>query len=741
MAKHITDPANPNYGFGTEFDYAVWTAGTQLDLVNVPWNNDYRDVVKFDTSAALDTYIDSLSPAGIRLNQVSYVKPGTPVRINIPHNKLIKYNYIRVSNPLQPITPEDEVKNYYYFILDVNYIAPNTSEIIVQLDLWQTYVYNITLGMCYVERGHIGIANEKAFDSFGREYLTVPEGLDVGGEYQIAGARQRWVLSPTPYNQGPISRYPSHDVLVFSTTDLFADAGTVEDPNLVAANGSTFQGTIQGCNVYIFDPDSFYATLNDLSDKPWVSQGIVSVTMIPKVDRYHPGYTYSPFPLPSPSPALYPNNVQHAMFPNWRDSPDFTNLIPARYRHLLKFKTYPYTVIQMTTFNGSSVLLKPESWNDPDAVIQERASLVPPQQRIMFSPHKYNAHNNHLTSNEQLWPPPISGYLNDVEGDDYGEYLDVATQISNLPQMSIVNDGAISWLAANQHSITAQFSGADWTQQRALGMAQGQYDIATGAMHAAMDMSGIGVNADIAQTANQNRTQAAQQIVSSLSQLAGAGGSAGIGAAMAGPAGAAAGALSGVVGGAAGAINTGIGIAANDESLAIRSRAAAETVITQNKQQQLMRDTNKGLADFAARGDYAQQINALNAKVQDATMIQPSQSGQIAGEAFNIVNGGLRVSVRWKILDAANFRAIGEFWLRYGYAIRAAIVPPQSLKVMSKFTYWKMSETYISASRVPEGHKQGLRGILEKGVTVWSDPSYIGTTDWADNVPLGGISY
>jgi hypothetical protein len=58
---------------------------------------------------------------------------------------------------------------------------------------------------------------------------------------------------------------------------------------------------------------------------------------------------------------------------------------------------------------------------------------------------------------------------------------------------------------------------------------------------------------------------------------------------------------------------------------------------------------------------------------------------------------------------------------------------------MSKFTYWKLSETYISAANMPESFKQTIRGIFEKGVTVWADPTYIGNTDIADNVPLDGI--
>jgi hypothetical protein len=733
----ITDPANTDYNFGYGFDYSVWTAGTQIDLVNVPWNNDYRDVVRFNNKTALDTYIDSLEPAGIRITSVSYVKPNEPVKINIPHNRAIRYNYIRVSNPVQPIPGDDIQKNYYYFILDARYVNPGVTEIVVQLDVWQTYIYDVTIGRCYVERGHIGIANTNNFNNYGRDYLTVPEGLDVGGEYNVVATRENWIMSPTPF--ATQFRYGGYDILVFSSTDLLADPGTVENPTLVAASGSSFQGTFHGANVYVFDAQSFAAYLSSMKDKPWVTQGIMSITMIPKISRYHPDFVYGAFPLPAAAPTLPPQNHRHNLFSGWRTHADYVNKIPERYRHLNKFKVFPYTAIEMTTFHGSPVVLKPESWNDPNAQIMERVSLVPPSQRVEFMPRYYNTHSAHLNVYEQLWPEPIdqNSYLASLQGDDFGDYLDLVTQIANFPSMAIVNNGAISYLAANTHAIANQYKSADWSQQRALGMAQGQYDVATGAMHTAMSMSGIGVNADIAQTANANRTNVANAIVSAATGVAGGAG----GGAVFGGVGAAAGAVGGTVQGVGNLISSGINAAANDESLAVRSRAAAQSAITQNQQQQLVRDTNKGLADWAARGDYAITQGALNAKVQDANLIQPTTAGQTGGETINIVNGGLKVSLRWKLIDNAAIRTIGEFWLRYGYAIRASIVPPANLRVMSKFTYWKMSETYISASAIPEGHKQTVRGVLEKGVTVWTNPADIGVIDWADNAPLGGISY
>lgn len=154
-----------------------------------------------------------------------------------------------------------------------------------------------------------------------------------------------------------------------------------------------------------------------------------------------------------------------------------------------------------------------------------------------------------------------------------------------------------------------------------------------------------------------------------------------------------------------------------------------------------MRDTNKDLADWAARGDYQQNVAAINAKVQDTALTPPFTNGQSGGETFNMIYGGLRVYMHIRSVNSDVAAMIGDYWLRYGYAIRRFIAIPPSLQVMQNFTYWKLSETYISSGRVPEFAKQAIRGIFEKGVTVWSDPKKIGNVDWADNQPLKGISY
>lgn len=740
---------DPNeYDAGLNFDYSVWTADTTLDLVNVNWNNDYRDVVKFANRTALNDYIDSLSPAGVKITKTTYAKPNQDIFLPVPYNRINRYNYLRASNPLTPI-PNDAQKDYYYFILECEMVNMSTTRIRLQLDVWQTYVYDVTFGNCYVERGHIGIANENQFNNYGRDYLTVPEGLDLGAEYRTIVKRTEEIMSLT--GTGGNFTY-EHDIIVVSTTDLLAAPGTVEDPNFVTGPGSLVQGMPSGATFYVFNSASnFSSWLTSMKDYSWVTQGIVSVTVMPKMSRYN-DFTYTGGSTPQ-KVNIRANPITYNMFNDWRNNAGFLNYIPAKYRHLKKFFTAPYMVIELTTWSATPVVLRPEAWNNADARVMERTTYMPPSQRTQIIPRGYNASGqtpeaffgltydefvalvNALPATPEEKAALIARY-GDL-GDDFGDYLDVMTQIANFPALPVVNNMAIGYLAANTHSIAYQRQSADWTQQRAMGIAQGQYDIAQRGIEATRALTDISTSAALAQTASQNTNLQGQALVSALSSMGGgvAGGS------MLGPAGAALGGVGGTVQGIANGVNAGLQSMRNDEATAISNAQAWQTTGTQNRQSNYVANTNQNLAEFASKGDYANAIAGINARVQDAAMIQPSIAGQFGGDAANIAHGTLEFSVRWKLIDEANIKVIGDYWLQFGYAIRAFMTPPQSLRVMSKFSYWKMNQTYISGATVPENHKQSIRGILEKGVIVWVNPDDIGNIDIGDNTPLAGVSY
>lgn len=699
--------------FGYEHDYSVWDAGSKVTLCKVPWNSDYRDVVKFDNQAALASYIENGTTQQIRMDEMTYLNQGVPIRISLPNNVASLFNYVRVQNPLQPIAVDgpDRLIDYYYFITSTRRIAGNTTELTLQLDVFQTYIYTTTFGNAYVERGHIGIANGNQHANNGRDFLTTPEGLDIGSDYEIADVWQHKIAQARDLD-GLSETSREFSVMVVSTTRLDIDPGTVENPLMESAQGSQFENLPNGAEIYFaWNLHHFKVMMAALSATPWIAQGIISITVVPHITKY--GFDTVPTMVAGvevyrPVGGTGIDTKETKLKPNWRAGLERD----PRYAHLHKLMVYPYTALEMTSNSGTPLIIKPENWNDPDATVVELAHFAPPSARIMFYPYKYNAKTNSTTAYDS------NGLLH-----DFGEHLDMATSLSNLPTFSAVNNGYTQYMASNAHSIAFQYSQADWSQQKAMTGNQLGYDQASAGMGLSETLSKLGIDANTQSTQLANMVSGARGIQGAINSVGSAGRN---------PIGAA----TGVANAALGAV---IDTGQNNAALAISSNQQRRSNAASVGNMGYVRDSNKNYADFAAKGDEAQAIAAIGAKTQDAKLIQPTTAGQVGGDAFLLAQYQWGVDIKVKRLHPAAKNAVAEFWLRYGYAINRFTKMPSTLMCMSNFTYWKLRESYIVDSMCPENFKQALRGIFEKGVTVWRDPSHMGNIDNANNTPLEGF--
>ena len=75
------------------------------------------------------------------------------------------------------------------------------------------------------------------------------------------------------------------------------------------------------------------------------------------------------------------------------------------------------------------------------------------------------------------------------------------------------------------------------------------------------------------------------------------------------------------------------------------------------------------------------------------------------------------------MIDPASVLRQGDMWARYGYTVNSSINGfPDKLKCMDRFTYWKCLDVRVKSSQCPQVFVETIRGILEKGVTVWHKP-------------------
>ena len=180
---HLKDTRFPNldtvdvYKFQNAFDYTRWNEDTKIKLVNVIWNSDYSDVVKFDTDSARDSYFDNITDFyAVELMQAARIVPDNSIKLPIPYDVMARYNYLYVDMPIATSAnaPIDYEKGYglrrwYFFVDDVAYLAPNTTQVFLTLDVWTNFQNDVEINYMMLERGHAPV-----FASDTDEYLADP---------------------------------------------------------------------------------------------------------------------------------------------------------------------------------------------------------------------------------------------------------------------------------------------------------------------------------------------------------------------------------------------------------------------------------------------------------------------------------------------------------------------------------------------------------------------------------------
>lgn len=722
-----------------DFDYSVWTAGTKITLANVPWDSQYRETVWFDSDDHLNRYLSNNSEH-IEISRMTYCPVGHPIRISTPFTTANKYNYLWVRNPSQPVRQGETARNFYYFILDVEYVAPNTTELLIQLDVWQTYVRQTKFAKCYVERGHIGISQTYNGGSggntgFWRDLLTEPEGFDLGTDYRVSGGWDYDTFRTA-------DKEKNYGVCVVSTTDLGHGGGTKENPYVNAASSSYADGLVSGASIYYCETaDAFQGMMGKLSSIPWVAQGIVGVYAVPKVkvgqnnDGQNEAWGNKQSKLGDKVWLIQgtrdqKNKPERFTIKHFRSH---NKNVQGRYRYLTKLHCYPYAVVEMTAYNGSSTMIKPENVMSEDFTVNVLKHVFPPNQRIVAYPPQVGKYGIYQEENGQS---VFDLGINDTHNAITGEFLGNAVTIADFPQLPIVNDQAGIVLANSAHTRAYEYQSADWSQQRALmqasnARANANTQIQANSEMAQTSMWGAGQHASVANEMAGRRYDLAntQNTVNTVMGAAGSALSLNLG-----------GVVSSLAQGAMTSLSNnmqyGMAVDQTNANLAIQNQMTSRNLATQNSAQRQIADANYGLAKRTASGDYANTIAGLNAKTRDIQMTPPAMQGSFGGDSFNLgILHRMSVYVKLKVICEGALHRIGEYWLRYGYAVNRWARFPSNFLCMSRFTYWKCEAVTITWSRAPQQYREAIKGILERGTTVWGSPDDINNINWNDNVP------
>lgn len=269
-------------------------------------------------------------------------------------------------------------KWYYAFVTQVIYINPETSLLNFEIDVYQTFLFDMVIRDCDISREHV------ANDDF--KTNTVQEPVDVG-DYVIAHEEVQ-VLGDLDSN------YP---FIILSAIDLLSDPGTLEEPKVTAAQGGVYGGLPSAVRAYLVEPNqwetsSITAIMEALSSYPWVSQSILAIYAVPSfgfsgtvtVRQSAMGFNIG---VISDSSSPFRSGAGGALI-GWQSKfPSYKNK---------KMYNSQFSFIECLLPNGNRFVLKPEFIKDSAPVVMLVSTLIPAPNFYFYTPDYCGAEEDFL---------------------------------------------------------------------------------------------------------------------------------------------------------------------------------------------------------------------------------------------------------------------------------------------------------------------------------------------------------
>ena len=165
---------------------AIPLSFTDLYIVKgVPFNNDYKNVRWFTNESSQFSYFNSLTKVHSMTGKTfQREKEQSFVRVNLHKDKLLNANYLFFRN---------DKKWYYCFITDLEYRSENVTNVYFELDVIQTWMFDINFKPSYVVREH-----QKLWNSDGSPVVnTLDEQLHYGSHYETVDIKEYMPIENT----------------------------------------------------------------------------------------------------------------------------------------------------------------------------------------------------------------------------------------------------------------------------------------------------------------------------------------------------------------------------------------------------------------------------------------------------------------------------------------------------------------------------------------------------------------
>lgn len=340
------------------FDYTSWSNDTVVQLCSVPWDS-VTNAVCFKSDEERSQYFANLPDSlTIKLDVFTRIIKGI-VKVPIPYDVSNIYNYAHVTFPTMPIEGENSkgVKEWGFFIEDINYISPSTTQLTLSVDWFTWFINDVHIKNVQLQQGHWAVANSADVESFLKnpilnlENLTDSEGDTVNSYINTQYLNEFFNVNSNIVIFNLKSMNPQGDFtntipnIGRANTSAGAPMGV-----LLAVEADNFANFINSLNV------GFYSNIKCIWIVPEMFFNLSSSFKINNIDCYY---------VLSPKSNTYSIRVYKADF-NYPDSvKNFTKLYTSQYAHVTVQRSDGVTFqIPINDITDNSKTVSIPSYND-----------------------------------------------------------------------------------------------------------------------------------------------------------------------------------------------------------------------------------------------------------------------------------------------------------------------------------------------------------------------------------------
>ena len=311
----------------------------RISFGSVPWDDSYVNVRLYTSLQSQQSDIASMMTTSAGSSDYVYIGRNRRIKVSIPADRLYHCNYCMYRN--------DSITDgwIYCFVRDVQYVNDTTSELTIETDVFQTFLYSVdwSIPACFIER--------ETTPSEDSRYMLTPE-----QDFPL-------VYTVDDFSECPFMTDAWSGFMVMSASQPETNSSLVDDimnPSGYYATPAPVKsawGVPMGCGLYYCPRDtsggnseSLEKFLNELNYAGSVDS-VVAIYTIPNfaAEQLTPGWV---------SPPPYQNNI--AQVATSFLAPERGNSVDGYTPRNAKVLYYPYNFLKVADYNGSTTELRYE---------------------------------------------------------------------------------------------------------------------------------------------------------------------------------------------------------------------------------------------------------------------------------------------------------------------------------------------------------------------------------------------